>query len=96
MSSIGPDLPPHLLAKRKRQAEEGDATKEEPKPDSPPRSPDGPDKRRRMMGPAAPPASLDEMPSKPVESDEDSESSDDDYGPSIPTGETPAVSSLFK
>jgi hypothetical protein len=48
------------------------------------------------MGPAAPPASLDEMPSKPVESDEDSESSDDDYGPSIPTGETPAVSSLFK
>jgi hypothetical protein len=93
MSSIGPDLPPHLLAKRKRQAEDDTTTKQEAKSNLPPRSPDGVDKRRRVMGPAAPPAPLDEMPSKPAESDEDSDSSDDDYGPSLPTGQEATVSS---
>src|ERR1700712_2636561 len=92
MSSIGPDLPPHLLAKRKRQQEEekqsgkadvvDDAEKE-------PGSPHG-DKRRRVMGPAMPPASLDELPQESPE-DEDS-SSDDGYGPALRPGEAASVS----
>ena len=85
MSSIGPDLPPHLLAKRKRQLEEENAPAKE---DPPARSPDGSEKRQRVMGPSAPPAPLDERPDVPASKDEDnSDSSDDDYGPSMPTGD---------
>jgi len=88
MSSIGPELPPHLLAKRKRQAETedtsaADSAKVKDRPRSP--SSDGAEKRRRVVGPAPPPAPLDELPRTSAQDEEDS-SSDDDYGPSLPTG----------
>ena len=38
---------------------------------------------RRVMGPAPPPAPLDQMPSRPANDDSDSDS-DDDYGPALP------------
>jgi hypothetical protein len=91
MSGIGPELPPHLLAKRKRQADEDASPAPTVKADSPARSPYAAEKRRRVIGPAAPPAALDEMPSKPAESEENSDSSDDDFGPSLPTGDAPTV-----
>lgn len=87
MSGIGADLPPHLLAKRKRQEEE--APSDAPAPASGakrPSSPDEPDKRRRVLGPAMPPAPLDERPSEPPKTkEEDSSDDDDDFGPSLPT-----------
>ncbi|KAF2164090.1 hypothetical protein M409DRAFT_25437 [Zasmidium cellare ATCC 36951] len=87
MSGIGADLPPHLLAKRKRQEEEAES-------DAPttasgakrPSSPDEPEKRRKVLGPAMPPAPLDERPTAPPDAeDEDSSDDDDDFGPSLPT-----------
>ncbi|KAF2436637.1 hypothetical protein EJ08DRAFT_655607 [Tothia fuscella] len=91
MSSIGPDLPPHLLAKRKRQAESEEeasskATTSKAAEEAP-KSPDGAEKRRRVMGPAPPPAPLDQLPQTLAQKEESEEesSSDDDYGPSIPT-----------
>jgi len=82
MSTAGPDLPPHLLAKRKRQAEleEAAATTEKPspRPDTPP------EKKKRVAGPSLPPAPLDERPSNaPEERDSDSDS-DDEWGPAPP------------
>ena len=91
MSSIGPDLPPHLLAKRKRQLGEENAAS---KTDTPSRSPDGSEKRQRVMGPSAPPASLNERPSATADDDDDSDSSDDDYGPSVPTADAAAVRAI--
>lgn len=94
MSSIGPDLPPHLLAKRKREAEgEQTAAKlvESPTSKSPARSPDGAEKRRRVMGPAAPPAPLNERPSISAQVEDDSDSSDDDFGPAMPSANAPKV-----
>lgn len=88
MSSIGPDLPPHLLAKRKRQLEQDSTTST---PDLPSKSPDGSEKRQRIMGPAPPPAPLDQIPRVPADSD-DSDGSDDGYGPSLPTGDAAKVS----
>lgn len=91
MSDIGPDLPPHLLAKRKRKQEEAvtnaPTTTSGAKPSDPPRSPEGPEKRRRVIGPAPPPAPLDERPSEPPDAstdDSDSSDDDDDFGPSLP------------
>ncbi|KAF2754298.1 hypothetical protein EJ05DRAFT_541380 [Pseudovirgaria hyperparasitica] len=89
MSSIGPELPPHLLAKRKRQAEEQTTAKAIPKGDARP-SPDAGEKRRRIVGPAPPPAPLDELPPRSPEVD-DSSSSDDDFGPALPTGDESAT-----
>jgi hypothetical protein len=89
MSSIGPDLPPHLLAKRKRreeqeqEAEKAEVTEEES------HSPNG-EKRRRVMGPAMPPASLDQLPQESPE--EDDSSSDDGYGPALRPGHHESVS----
>jgi hypothetical protein len=96
MSSIGPELPPHLLAKRKRQAEQ-QPVESETVEEKAPGSPNG-DKRRRVMGPAMPPASLDELPRSPLQNEDESHSSDDDdddddgYGPSLHTGSHPDVS----
>ncbi|KAK5199455.1 hypothetical protein LTR16_006143 [Cryomyces antarcticus] len=68
MSAIGPELPPHLLAKRKRKAEEEAA-------DAPSAtsgasrasSPDSSDKRRRVAGPArAPVTSSEDQPRRAV------------------------------
>lgn len=94
MSTAGPELPPHLIAKRKRQEEEAQAaesTSPSPNPNSPTISPSNSDskKRRRTLGPSLPPAPLSELPpsasTKSNNSDPDSSSSDDDFGPSPPT-----------
>ncbi|KAF2234482.1 hypothetical protein EV356DRAFT_515128 [Viridothelium virens] len=90
MPEIGPELPPHLLAKRKRQATEVETVKDVPPSQSPHHlfSSESGEKRRRVAGPAAaPPASLDEEPTKSADaplSGEDSDS-DDDYGPTAPS-----------
>ena len=84
--TVGPELPPHL-AKRKHDSDE--ETPERTRS----RSPEGPEKRRRVLGPAPPPAALDERPEEPA-SDSDS-SSDDDYGPALPPAPGSAVSTLL-
>ena len=92
---MGPELPPHLLAKRKRKAEvsaaldaqPADTTEVEPLAKAPTADQihgpmDTTTKRARVLGPAAPPAPLDE---RPPGSPNDPESSDDDeFGPSLP------------
>jgi hypothetical protein len=85
MSGIGAELPPHLIAKRKRQQEEqaqdaspiASGAKRSP-------SPEGAEKRRRVAGPAMPPAPLDERPTEPIQPEENDSSDDDDFGPSLP------------
>lgn len=95
---IGPALPPHLLAKRKRKAEE-DAKTASSLPASPASEDhqsatiaaesttdpvnDSVQKKARIHGPAMPPASLDQMPSVPA-NDDASDSSDDEFGPTLP------------
>jgi hypothetical protein len=81
MSALGPELPPHLLAKRKRQQEE--QAKDD---DIIPSGANEGEKRRRVIGPAMPPAPLDERPSEPPNPQTDaSDSEDDDFGPSLPS-----------
>ena len=85
MSVVGPELPPHLAAKRKRKAEEQD---EQPIPVraasySPSPSSDAGQKRRRVLGPTLPPAPLDERPAPRPETSDCSDS-DDDVGPALP------------
>lgn len=85
MSGIGAELPPHLLAKRKRQQEEaaqGAPASASGAKRSP--SPEGAEKRRKVAGPAMPPAPLDERPTEPPNAQEDESSDDDDFGPSLP------------
>ena len=87
MSDIGPELPPHLLAKRKRKQEQ-DAEDEAAAASGAKRSPTlgNGEKRRRVMGPAMPPAPLDERPERPVKPSDDSDSDDDDgFGPVLPS-----------
>lgn len=88
MSTAGPELPPHLLAKRKRQESESVA----PLPSPPSRSrsssvSSSSAKRRRILGPSLPPAPLSELhPGAPdAASLSDETDSDDDFGPSLPT-----------
>lgn len=87
MSGIGPELPPHLLAKRKRKQEE-EAENETAISSGAKRSPSTSDgeKRRRVVGPALPPAPLDERPVEPTEHvQENSDSEDEDeFGPALP------------
>ncbi|KAI9836536.1 MAG: hypothetical protein M1837_003285 [Sclerophora amabilis] len=84
MSTAGPELPPHLLAKRKREAEEGERSVSDSKcPTSRSPTPDSVTKRRRVVGPSLPPAPLDGRPI--VDSDaDDTSSSDDELGPALP------------
>jgi hypothetical protein len=93
MSGIGAELPPHLLAKRKRQQEEqaqdaplvASGAKRSP-------SPEGADKRRRVVGPAMPPAPLEQRPTEPAQPQEDDSSDDDDdFGPSLPPTEAESL-----
>lgn len=92
MSAVGPELPPHLLAKRKRKQEED--VKDETATASGAKSPDE-GKRRRVIGPAMPPAPLDERPSKPAATQEDSsDDDDDDFGPPLPTSAADKVGVL--
>ncbi|KAF1997462.1 hypothetical protein P154DRAFT_280809 [Amniculicola lignicola CBS 123094] len=85
MSSIGPSLPPHL-AKRKRSDGEDDVSA------SPQRSssPDS-EKRRRVVGPAAPPRTLGPtLPPRAGSPRSRSSSEDSDLGPALPTASKPA------
>jgi len=89
----GPELPPHLLAMRKRKAAEAAAQNKpetlpsttSPSPVVAAVSPESPGKRRRIVGPAPPPAPLDERPATgPITNAQDDDSSDDEFGPSLP------------
>ena len=89
MSDIGPELPPHLLAKRKRKQEEAAETASSTAPGAKQaeRSPNG-EKRQRVMGPAMPPAPMDERPLEPAQVAEESSSDEDDgFGPALPSQE---------
>ncbi|KAK5000999.1 hypothetical protein LTR66_000204 [Elasticomyces elasticus] len=90
MSAAGPELPPHLLAKRKRQQEEqAEAAESRASGASCSSSPDGGEKRRRVLGPSLPPAPLSERPSGPADGGNSSSSDDDDdddgFGPALPS-----------
>lgn len=89
MPSVGPELPPHL-AKRKRDSD--DETNERPSQSPKNVDSDGAEKRRRVLGPAMPPASLNERPSEPADDDSDESSDDDDFGPALPPAPGSAVS----
>jgi hypothetical protein len=85
MPTVGPELPPYLM-KRKRSANSDSSDTDESS--SPPSKIKAAsiDKPRRVLGPALPPAPLDERPTKPADNLEegDSSSDDDDYGPLLP------------
>ena len=92
MSTIGPTLPPHLQTKRKRP--EHQATDEIHVVRSTSPVSDCGEKRRRVVGPSLPPATLDERPSHlPAEVDRDlapeqiadDSDSDDGFGPALPS-----------
>ena len=94
MGSIGPELPSYIPTKRKHDQEgTGISTKPKKEALSHSSSPESVGKRRRVIGPALPPAPLDE---RPPHQSEDS-SSDEDYGPTLPqnnhndAARTPAV-----
>lgn len=84
MPTVGPALPPTLAEKRKRD-DSDDSDNECPS------SPNSAGKRPRVIGPAMPPAPLDQRPpgSPPKSDDEhgtdDESSDDDDFGPAPPT-----------
>jgi len=87
MDDIGPQLPPHLIAKRKRQQEEAEVVLT-PANDlalSTDREKNASLKRRRVVGPSLPPAAIEDMPSQAPEgtSDDEDSSSDDGIGPSL-------------
>ncbi|KAA8893493.1 hypothetical protein FN846DRAFT_913966 [Sphaerosporella brunnea] len=88
----GPQIPDHILAKRKRE-EEGEAAAKASSPAATSRQSseeeDAAPKKKRIAGPAPPPAPLEELPEgSPNDDDsgnESSSSSDDDFGPAPPT-----------
>ena len=91
MPSVGPQLPPHLVEKRKHdELDDGSDRQREGEPSF---SPGSASKRKRIVGPLPPPAPLDERPpSSPVEpaqprsnEEDDTSSDDDDFGPALPT-----------
>ncbi|KAL8766934.1 MAG: hypothetical protein Q9209_006415 [Squamulea sp. 1 TL-2023] len=104
MATVGPELPPHLLAKRKRQQEAEETTLQRParSRSSSHSSTTSDSKRRRTIGPAPPPAPLSERPSptpeprNPNQTSSDSED-DDDFGPSLPppNGQTATPQNSF-
>lgn len=85
MPTVGPELPPHLTAKRKRPAdEEGDqAASDRRISRSRSSSSDGGQKRPWVIGPSLPPAALDELPTLKRNLNAESDS-DDDFGPAPP------------
>ena len=86
MASLGPQLPSSLAVKRKRDSKEDDqeSYSSSPTPSRYP-SPDSSAKRPRIIGPALPPAHLDERPPSGPNLDSESSSGDDDFGPCLPT-----------
>ena len=84
MSKVGPELPPHLLIKRKREEDIEDQTQINAQSRSASSSSsDTGEKRRRIVGPAAPPAPLDERPDTTAAQASEI-SSDEDIGPALP------------
>ncbi|MCJ1380813.1 hypothetical protein MMC17_003922 [Xylographa soralifera] len=85
MSRVGPELPPHLAAKRKRKdnEEEKRPARAHPTSRSQSSSNDGAGKNKRILGPSLPPANLDERPTTAPSGVDDSDS-DDDIGPALP------------
>ena len=87
--TIGPQLPPSLLEKRKREDHDQDND------DRSSSSSDGKSKRQRMVvGPTLPPAPLGERPpsspshSENTDSEDESSSDEDDFGPALPSKTT--------
>lgn len=100
----GPQLPPSLLTKRKREdSEDREGQQKEPSTPDPVKNVELDDssstKKSRAIGPTLPPANLDQLPSKQPEdgssSGDDDDNDDDDFGPSLPRGpqESPAMNS---
>ncbi|KAF2719978.1 hypothetical protein K431DRAFT_347587 [Polychaeton citri CBS 116435] len=96
MSAIGPELPPHLLAKRKRKRE-GENSNAKIIASGATRSPnpESSEKRRNMVGPTMPPAALDDIPPSDKahhkQQEDPDESSEDEIGPALPTASSQAV-----
>jgi len=87
--TVGPPIPPHILAKRKLD-EGGENVAAASKVG--PSIPDELDiKKRRMVGPAPPPAPLDERPNSGPGDGDGETSSDDDIGPTLPQSSASAV-----
>ncbi|KAF8424680.1 hypothetical protein EV426DRAFT_548257 [Tirmania nivea] len=87
----GPEIPPHILAKRKRKAEEAAAAAAAAiSPSKPEQNVTmAAEKRPRVIGPAPPPAPLDERPPSCPKGESEDESSDDEIGPALPSGLSP-------
>ena len=83
--TIGPQLPPSLLDKRKRDNEDQESDRQSSS------SPDSTSKSQRVVGPTLPPAPLDERPphsppqSGKNDSGDESSSDEDDFGPALPS-----------
>ena len=91
MTDIGPELPPHLRAKRKHDSEDIIEESRDRSPTPPKKARRSPSVHegtpRRVLGPAIPPAPLSERPLTGPTSDAESSSSDDDdddFRPSLP------------
>src|SRR5205823_3858946 len=102
MDDVGPQLPPHLIAKRKRQQEEAERASKEakivPKPSDNlallvDQDHNDSSKRRRVVGPSLPPALIEEIPLQGPDgaSEGEDSSSDDEIGPSLPGVASSAV-----
>jgi hypothetical protein len=94
MASVGPQLPFSSAVKRKRD-EEPDTLNDHSDTSTPSRhgshTPDSSTKRPRTIGPALPPASLEERPQNGPDEESDTSSDDDDFGPSLPGAGTSTV-----
>lgn len=94
MPSVGPHINLSQAAKRKREAQDegdkGDQMVSGPSSSSSSLSNSAsvssfsPTKKPRTIGPTLPPASLEERPLQPPDSDTDSSSSDEEIGPGLP------------
>ena len=93
----GPEIPPHILAKRKRKAEEAAAAAIAAAGPSKPEQnvTTAVEKRPRVIGPAPPPAPLDERPPCYPKNESEDESSDGEIGPALPSGLSTEVNSSF-
>ena len=84
MPTVGPVLPPHLQAKRKREDEAHDTASTPPKRRRSSSSSSNDTKPNRVIGPTAPPADPSQLPPTAPSPEAEDSSSDDDFGPSLP------------
>ena len=98
----GPEIPPHILARRKRKAEgvaaalaaaEAVAAIGASLPEQADR--EQAEKRPRVIGPAPPPAPLGENPKSSATEEEEESSDDEGIGPALPSGLSPEVHPLL-